>query len=86
MTAPILVDKECTIGKGVCLKGPVVMGAGCSIRDGATIENSILWQKVSVGEQAVLRDCIVASNNHVEDNVRVEGATINDNSLAKRQP
>ena len=86
LTAPILVDKECTIGKGVCLKGPVVMGAGCSIRDGATIENSILWQKVSVGEQAVLRDCIVASNNHVEDNVRVEGATINDNSLAKRQP
>lgn len=86
LTGPILADKQCTIGKGVRLKGPVVMGAGCDIRDGATIENSILWQKVTVGEQAVLKDCIVASDNHIENNARIEGSTINNSELAKRQP
>ena len=85
LIGPILVDRDCTIGKGVHLKGPVVFGSGCNIQDGATIENSILWQKVSVGEQAVLKDCIVASDNHIKDNAHIEGAAINNSALAKRQ-
>ncbi len=85
LIGPILVDRDCTIGEGVHLKGPVVFGSGCNIHDGAIIENSILWQKVSVGKQAVLRDCIVASDNHIENNAHIEGAAINNNALAKRQ-
>ena len=85
LTGPLLVGGDCTIDKGVHLKGPVVFGSGCNIRDGAIIENSILWQKVSVGKQAVLRDCIVASDNHIENNAHIEGAAINNNAPAKRQ-
>lgn len=85
LTGPILVDKECTVGKGAYLEGPVVIGSGCNIRDGASIANSILWQKVNVGEQAVLKDCIVASDNYIEDNSHMEGAAINNNTLAERQ-
>ena len=76
LTGPILVDKDCTIGNGVHLKGPVVIGQECKIRDAAIIENSILWQNVTVGEQASLKDCIVASDSYIENNACLECATV----------
>jgi len=76
LTGPILVDEYCTIGKDVQLKGPVVTGTGCTIKDGAIIENSILWQNVTIGEQATLKDCIVASNSYIVNNACIECATI----------
>ena len=84
LTGPILIDRGCTIGKGVNIKGPVVIGSDCNIRDDAIIENSILWQNVSIGKQAVLKDCIVASNNCIENNAKLECATINKNALLER--
>ncbi|MBM4446747.1 MAG: NDP-sugar synthase [Chloroflexi bacterium] len=76
LTGPILVDRDCTIGKGVQLKGPVVIGTDCTIKDGAIIENSILWQNVTIGEQAILKDCIVASNSCIDNNACIECATL----------
>jgi mannose-1-phosphate guanylyltransferase len=76
LTGPILIDKDCTIGKGVELKGPVAMGTDCTIRDGAIIENSILWRNVTVGEQAILKDCIVASDSCIDNKACIECATI----------
>jgi mannose-1-phosphate guanylyltransferase len=76
LTGPILAEKDCVIGKEVQLKGPVVIGQGCEMNDGAIVENSILWQNIIIGEQAVLKDCIVASNSHIENNTYLEYATI----------
>jgi mannose-1-phosphate guanylyltransferase len=76
LVGPILIDKNCNIGKGVQLKGPVVIGPGCRIHDGAGIENSVIWQNADIGEKAVLKDCIVASNSCIKNNVRVEGAIV----------
>jgi mannose-1-phosphate guanylyltransferase len=76
MTAPILLDGNCSINKGAQLKGPVVIGTGCTIKDNAIIENSILWQNVIIGEQAVLKDCIVASNSYIDNNACIECAAI----------
>lgn len=76
LTGPILIDSHCTISKGVQLKGPVILGAFCTIKDGAIIENSILWQNITVGEQATLKDCIVASNSCIANNTCMECATI----------
>jgi len=76
LTGPILADRHCTIGKGAQLKGPVVIGTGCTIKDGAIIENSILWQHVTIGEQAVLKDCIVASNSCIDNNACIECTAI----------
>jgi len=76
LTPPILVDGDCSINKGAQLKGPVIIGAGCTIKDNAIIENSILWQNVTIGEQAVLKDCIVASNSYIDNNACIECTTI----------
>lgn len=76
LTGPILIDSNCVIGKGVELKGPVSIGQGCKIAEGAVLENSILWQNVSVGDKAVLKDCIVANNSHIDKSAYLEYATI----------
>lgn len=78
LIAPVLIDKDCTIDHEVCLRGPVVIGAGCNIGHGAIIESSILWQDVSVGEQAVLKNCIIASDSDIEVGVNIDGAVVND--------
>jgi NDP-sugar pyrophosphorylase family protein len=76
LVGPILIDKDCKIGKRVQLTGPIVMGAGCNIHDRASIENSVIWQNVTIGAQTVLKDCIVASNSCIDDSARIEGAVI----------
>ena len=76
LVGPILIDKNCNVGKGVQLKGPVVIGPGCRIHDGAGIENSVIWQNADIGEQAVLKDCIVASNSCINNNVNLRGAIV----------
>jgi len=76
LTGPILIDRGCTIGKGVQIKGPVVMGESCTIKDNAMIDNSILWQNVTVGEQAILKDCIVASDSCIKNDSHNKSATI----------
>jgi mannose-1-phosphate guanylyltransferase len=86
LTGPILADKHCNIGKGAQLKGPVVIGTGCKIKDGAIIENSILWQNVTIGEQAVLKDCIVASNSCIDNNACIECATIAGRKVTLQSP
>jgi mannose-1-phosphate guanylyltransferase len=76
LVGPILIDENCDIGEDVELKGPVVMGTGCRILKGAIIENSILWQNVTVGRESALKDCIVANNSRIDDNVHMSGAVI----------
>jgi ADP-glucose pyrophosphorylase len=37
-----------------------------------------------VGSGATLKDCIVAGDNHIEDNSHIEGAAINNKVMAKK--
>ena len=46
--------------------GPTaVLGDGCRRRRRRRIEGAVLWDDVSVGPGAVLRDCIVASGARI---------------------
>ena len=50
--------------------GPLsVVGRRCSVGAGARVERSVLHDNVRVGEDAVLEDCVVASDVRIEDNV-----------------
>lgn len=73
---PVLIGERCKIGSRVQIVGPSVIGAGCQIEDCAIIVQSILWQQVTVGKNAVLRKCIVASNSYIAANSMLEGAAI----------
>lgn len=73
---PVLIGEKCKIGYGAQIIGPAVIGTGCQIEDCAIIEKSILWQHVTVGKNAVLKDCIVASNSCIANSSTLEGIII----------
>jgi mannose-1-phosphate guanylyltransferase len=65
--APVLIGEGCVIGPGVTVKGPAVIGPGCKVEEGAIIEGAVLWDNVSVGRRAIVRNCIAASNSQIHD-------------------
>jgi len=65
------ITGPCVIGAGSrlepgCRVGPeTVMGEGCVVGRGAHITGAVLWDRVSIGADAVLTDCIIASGVRV---------------------
>jgi NDP-sugar pyrophosphorylase family protein len=61
------ITGPCVIGAGSrlepgCRVGPgTVLGEGCVVGQGATVSGAILWSGVSVGGDAILRDCIIGA-------------------------
>jgi mannose-1-phosphate guanylyltransferase len=78
--APVLIGGGCVIGPGVTVKGPAVMGPGCKVEEGAIIEGAVLWDNVSVGRRAKLRNCIAASYCRIGE----EGEVTNNCVLGDR--
>jgi len=66
VTAPVLVDDSCLIGKRVHLKGPVVIGRNTRLDDGAVVEKVILWDNVTIGANSRLENCIVCSRANIK--------------------
>ena len=44
-----------------------IAGSGCQIDRGGRVERSVLWNRVEVGEGAVLRECLVADDVRIPD-------------------
>ncbi|HTY81727.1 MAG TPA: NDP-sugar synthase, partial [Dehalococcoidales bacterium] len=67
LNSPVIIGGGCRIGAGARITGPVVMGPGCSIEDGAVVENSILWDNVTVRTNRVLSHCIACSCTVIQE-------------------
>ncbi|MFC1861882.1 sugar phosphate nucleotidyltransferase [Chloroflexota bacterium] len=88
---PVLIGEGCTIAANVQIKGPAVLGPRCNIAEGAVVEGAVLWHDSQVGEETVLRNCIVGSFGHIgksccilEDCVLGDNITVSEGSrLAK---
>ncbi|OGN99474.1 MAG: hypothetical protein A2Y90_02745 [Chloroflexi bacterium RBG_13_52_12] len=74
--APAIIDSGCTIGPGVSIKGPAVIGRDCRLHDGVRIENTVLWDGVTVGVNSRLCGCIVSSHTVIGDNQKIENSVI----------
>ena len=61
ISPPVLIDSGCRVGKGVRVTGPAVIGRGCRLDEGAVVENSILWDNVTVGINARLSGSIAGT-------------------------
>lgn len=81
----VATDGDVLIGEGsqvhpnAQIKGPTVLGPGCSVLQDAVIEQSILWSGVKVGRGARIRNSIVADHCHLGDGSIIEDTVLGDN-------
>ena len=62
LQAPSVLGERVEVGRRARVGPLTVVGDGSRIGDDARIEGAILWEHVTVGPGAVLRDCIVPSD------------------------
>jgi mannose-1-phosphate guanylyltransferase len=69
----VIIGDGCEIGTGVKVIGPAVIGKNCRLNDGAVVENSILWDGVTVGENSRVNRCIISSGTVIPAEASLEG-------------
>ncbi len=76
----VLIGEQSYIHPKAQIKGPVVIGSGCTILEGAVIEQSVIWHKVKIGRGATVRNSIVANHCCLNDNSLIEESVLGDNA------
>ena len=69
-----LIGPGCTIAGDVI--APAVLGAGVVVGAGSTVERAVVLDGARIGENCVLRDCIVSAGAVIGDGARVEGLSM----------
>ena len=59
LVPPVHLGRNVTVGSGAQIVGPTIIGDGCHIGDGATVNRSVLLGGAVVGQGASLTDCVV---------------------------
>jgi mannose-1-phosphate guanylyltransferase len=65
-----IVHPSARMGKRLRLAGTVCIGAGCDVADGATVEESILWDRVRVRPGCSVRNSIIGDGVELRESVR----------------
>ncbi len=79
LTPPIYIGEHARLENGVRIRGPVVVGEGSIVDQGAEVERSVIWERVFVGKGARLFGCIVGGKSIIGERVRVgEGSIIGE--------
>jgi mannose-1-phosphate guanylyltransferase len=78
---PVIIDSVCRIGNRVRLTGPVVIGKDCHLEDGAVVENSILWDNVTVKANARLSHCVVTSRAVIDGNSELNNRIVTSSKI-----
>ncbi|MFC1961600.1 sugar phosphate nucleotidyltransferase [Chloroflexota bacterium] len=85
ISGPVLIGEGCTVAEGARLKGPAVLGPRCEIGRGAIVDGAVLWQGVRIGEEALVRNCIVGAGGCIEAESHVlDDCVIGDNVTVGR--
>jgi NDP-sugar pyrophosphorylase family protein len=68
--AGAVLHPSARMARGARLIGMVCIGAGCDVADGATIEDSILWDRVRVGAGCSVKSSIIGDGVEVVRSLR----------------
>ena len=76
ISSRVVIGKGFVAGAGVKILGPVSIGKDCRINDNSIIEDTIIWDGVTVGENTRLKRCIISSGAMIPDNQIIENSII----------
>ena len=68
---PVVYGEGVRIGAGVRITGPVALGNGCVIEQGASLEDSVLWEGVRIGAGARIREAVLGHGVDVGEGAEI---------------
>lgn len=82
LEAPILIGRNCRIGKDVEIEPHTVVGDNVIIQEKATLKHPVIWASSYVGANTALRACIVCNNASIHRGAELlEGSVIGPKSV-----
>jgi mannose-1-phosphate guanylyltransferase len=86
ITAPVVIDHDCRIGKDVHIKGPVTIGRGSVLENGSHLENAVLWENVRIGAGARLNSCIISSKTIIANHRDITNCVVTPSQTVALSP
>ncbi|UCG10225.1 MAG: NDP-sugar synthase [Dehalococcoidia bacterium] len=80
----VLLGDKTSLNPKAQIKGPAVIGSGCTIEEDALIEQSVIWQQVKIGRRAKVKNSIVANHCQLGDDCVIQDAVLGDNVTVTR--
>lgn len=69
----VLTGRGATVSRAATIEAPTVIGAGCTIEQGAHVISSILWEGVTIGAGARIEDAVLGNKARVEAGATITG-------------
>ena len=77
-TGEALIDESAGVAGGVILMGGTAVGRGTEIGAGCRVDDSVIFDGVTIEPGAVIRDSIIASGATIGANSRIDGCVIGE--------
>ncbi|HAC66003.1 MAG TPA: mannose-1-phosphate guanylyltransferase [Cyanothece sp. UBA12306] len=75
--APVVIGQNCRIGPGVIVEQGTIIGDNVTIGAGADLKRPILWNGVTIGDEAYLAACVIARGTRIDRRAHIlEGAVV----------
>ncbi len=71
-----VIDPAANVAADATIEGPVVVGAGATVRSGARVASSLVWPDATIESGASLERCIVASGARVGAHARLTDVVV----------
>jgi NDP-sugar pyrophosphorylase family protein len=76
LESPSALGKEVQIEAGARVGPLTVLGAGSRVGNTARVAGAIVWERVEIGEGAVLQDCIVGTGSRIGAHARLDPGVV----------
>lgn len=76
LTGPVVIDRDCRIGNRVRIAGPVIIGSGCTLEEGVSIKQSVMWRDISVGAGASVNRSILCDGVGIPEKQQIQASVI----------
>jgi mannose-1-phosphate guanylyltransferase/phosphomannomutase len=86
LEGPVMIGKNCRIGRETVISKYSVIGDNVVIQEKASLKQPVIWSNAYVGSNAQLRACVICNNSTIHNSAELlEGAIIGNNSVVGQE-